>query len=108
MDNWEIFNETLLPSKESFYSNLNMENIDDVDYKHGNNVFKRFKLKYLEEYHDLYVESDTLILVDVFENFRNTCLKVYELDPAHSLSLPGLAWQACLKKTNVKLELLTD
>ena len=108
MDNWERFDETSLPNKESFYSNLNMENIDDIDYRHGNNVFKRFKLKNLGEYHDLYVQSDTLLLADVFENFRNTCLKVYELDPAHFLSLPGLAWQACLKKTNIKLELLTD
>ena len=108
INNWERFNKTLLPSKEFFHSNLNMENIDDIDYRHGNKVFKRFKLKYLGEYHDLYIQSDTLLLADVFENFRNTCLKVYELDPAHFLSLPGLAWQACLKKTNVKLELLTD
>ena len=107
-DNWERFNETSLPNKESFYSNLNMENIEDIDYRNGNNVFKRFKLKYLGEYHDLYVQSDTLLLGDVFENFRNTCFKVYELDPAHFLSLPGLAWQACLNKNNVKLELLTD
>ena len=85
-----------------------MENIDDIDYRHGNNVFKRFKLKNLGEYHDLYVQSDTLLLADVFENFRNKCLEVYELDPAPFLSLPGLAWQACLKKTNIKLELLTD
>ena len=108
MDNWERLNEMSLPSKESFYSNLNMENIDDIDYRHGNNVFKRFKLKNLGEYHDLYVQSDTLLLADVFENFRNKCLEVYDLDPAHFLSLPGLAWQVCLKKTNVKLELLTD
>ena len=108
MDNWERFNETLLPSRESFYSNLNMENIDDIDYRHGNNVFKRFKLKNLGEYHDLYVESDTLLLADVFENFRNKCLEVYGLDPAHFLSLRGLAWQACLKKTNIELELLID
>ena len=108
MDNWEIFNETSLPNEESFYSNLNMENIDDIDYRHGNNVFERFKLKNLGEYHDLYVQSDTLLLADVFENFRNTCIEVYELDPAHFLSLPGLAWQARLRKTNVKLELLTD
>ena len=108
MDNWERFNETSLPNKESFYSNLNMQNIDDIDYRHGNNVFKIFELKNLGEYHDLYVQSDTLLLADVFENFRNKCLEVYELDPAHFLSLPGLAWQACLKKTNVKLELLTD
>ena len=108
MDDWERFNETLLPSKESFYNNLNMENIDDIDYRHGNNVFKRFKLKNLGEYHDLYVQSDTLLLADVLENFRNKCLEVYELDPAHFLSLPGLALQACLKKTNIELELLTD
>ena len=87
MDNWERFNETSLPSKESFYSNLNMENIEDIDYRHGNNVFNKFKLN-SEDYHDLYVQSDTLLLADVFENFRDMCLKEYELDPAHFLSLP--------------------
>ena len=108
MDSWERFNETSLPSKEDFYSNLNMEDIDDIDYRHGDNVFKRFKLENLGQYHDLYMLSDTLLLADVFENFRDMCVKVYELDPAHFLSLPGLAWQACLKKTNIELELLTD
>ena len=90
------------------YSSLNMENVDDIDYRHGNNVFKNFKLKNLGEYHDLYAQSNTLLLADVFENFRNMCIKVYEFDPAHFLSLPGLAWQACLEKANVKLELLID
>ena len=85
-----------------------MESIDDIDYRHGNNVFKRFKLKNLGEYHDLYVQSNTLLLADVFENFRNKCLEVYELDPVHFLSLPGLALQACLNKTSIELELLTD
>ena len=85
-----------------------MENIEDIYYRHGNNVFNKFKLNNLGEYHDLYVQSDTLLLADVFEKFRDMCLKEYELDPAHFLSLPGLAWQACLKKTNVELELLTD
>ena len=108
MDNWESLIKTSLPNKESFYSNLNMENIEDIDYRHGNNVFKIFELKNLGEYHDLHVQSDTLLLADVFENFRNKCLEVYELDPAHVLSLPGLAWQACLKKTNVELESLND
>ena len=108
INNWERFNETSLPSKESFYSNLNMEDIDDIEYRHGNNVFNKFKLNNLGDYHDPYVQSDTLLLADVFENFRDMCLKEYELDPAHFLSLPGLAWQACLKKTNVELELLTD
>ena len=108
MDSWERFNETSLPSKEDFYSNLNMENIDDIDYRHGNNVFKIFKLDNLGDYHDLYVQSDTLLLADVFENFIDMCIKVYKLDPDHFVSLPGLAWQACLKKTNIELELLTD
>ena len=108
MDNLERFNETSLPSKELFYNNLNMENIDDIDYRHVNNVFNKLKLNNLGDYHDLYVQSDTLLLADVFENFRDMCLKEYELDPAHFLSLPGLAWQACLKKTNIELELLTD
>ena len=108
MDSWERFNETSLPSKEDFYSNLNMEDIDDIDFRHGNNVFKGFKLDNLGDYHDLYVKSDSLLLADVFENFRDMCIKVYELDPVHFVSLPGLAWQACLKKTNIELELLTD
>ena len=56
----------------------------------------------------MYVQSDTLLLADVFENFRNMCIKVYELDPAHFPSASELAWQTCLKKTQVKLELLTD
>ena len=94
MDNWERLDETSLPDKESFYSSLNMENIDDIDYRHGN---KKFKLKNLGEYHDLYVQSDTLLLADVFEN---------ELDPAHFLSLPGLAWQACLKKNKCKIRII--
>ena len=97
MDSWERFDETSLPNKEAFYSSLNMENITDVDYN-----------KNLGDYHDLYVQSETLLLADVFKNFRNKCMEIYELDPAHFLSAPGLAWQACLKKTEVKLELLTE
>ena len=108
MDSWEKFNETSLPIKEDFYSHLNMEDIEDIDYRHGNNVFNNFKLNNLGDYHDLYVQSDTLLLADVFENFRDMCINVYELDPVHFLSLPGLAWQACLKKTNIELELSTD
>ena len=92
MDIWEKFNETSLPSKKGFYSKLNMENIDDIDYRHGNNVFKSFKLENLGDYHDLYVQSDPLLLADVFKNFRDMCIKEYELDPVHFLSAPGLAW----------------
>ena len=108
MDGWDKFNEKIIPSKESFYSNLTLENITEVDYKHANNVFKTFELNNLGDYHDLYVRSDTLFLADVFENFRKAFIKNYELDPAHFISLPGLAWKVCLKKTNVELELLTD
>ena len=82
MDSWQRFDETSLPDKEASYSNLNMEDITDTDYINANNVFKKFKLKNLGEYHELYVQSDTLLLADVFENFRNICIKVYELDPA--------------------------
>ena len=112
MDSWERFDETSLPDKEAFYSSLNMEDITDVDCRHAKRVFNGVTLKILNnnlgDYHDLYVQSVILLLEDVFENFRNMCIKVYEPDPAHFLSAPGLACQACLKKTGVKLELLTD
>ena len=92
MDSWEKFNETSLPIKEDFYRHLNMEDIEDIDYRHGNNVFNYFKLNNLGDYHDLYVQSDKLLLADVFENFRDVRINVYELDPVHFLSSPGLAW----------------
>ena len=82
MDDWEKFNETSLPEKEDFYSHLNMEDITDADYVYAKKVCKDFWINNLEEYHDLYVQSDTLLLADVFENFRNICLRIYKLDPA--------------------------
>ena len=94
--------------KKAFYSKLYLEDITDEDYKHAQNVFEEFNIKILGEYHDLYVQSDILLLADVSENFRNECIEIYELDLAHFLSAPGLAWKAYLKKTGVKLELLTD
>ena len=103
MDGWDKFNETSIPNKESFYSNLTMENITETDYIHANKVFKTFKLN---DYHDLYVQSDTLLLADVFEIFRKACIKTYELDPAHFISLPGLAWQACLKKSRSRIRVI--
>ena len=108
MDDWENSNETKLPEKEEFYSNLNLEDITDADYMHAKRVCNYFEIKKLGEYHDLYLESDVSLLADVFENFRKMCLKIYQLDPAKFLSAPGLAWQAALKKTKVKLDLLTD
>ena len=88
MDSWERFDETTLPVKKTFYSELYLEDITDKVYTHAQKVFKEFKLKNLCDYHDLYV---TLLLADVFENFRNKCIEIYELDPAHFLSAPGLA-----------------
>ena len=85
-----------------------MKDITESDYTHVERVCKDFKITNLEEYHDLYVQSDTLLLTDVFENFRNMCLKIYQLDPAKFLSTPGLAWQAAFKKNKVKLYLLSD
>ena len=108
MEDWEKFNEKSLPEKEDFYSHLNMEDITDDDYAHAKRVYEDFESKHLREYHELYVQSDTLLLADVFDKFRNLCLKIYKLDPAKFLSVPGLAWQAALKKTKVKLDLLTD
>ena len=84
-----------------------MEDITDADYAHAKRVCKDFELKNVGEYHDLYVQSDTLLLADAFENFRNGCLKIYQLNPAKCLSPPGLACQAALKKIKVKLDLLT-
>ena len=68
-----------------------MENITETDYIHANNVFKTFRPNNLDDYHDLHVQTDTLLLADVFEKFRKVCIKTYELDPAHFISLPGLA-----------------
>ena len=80
------------------YSKLNLEDITDKDYAHAQKVFKELKLKNLGDYYGLFVQSDTLLLAYVFGNFRNKCIEIYELDPAHFLSPPGLAWQACLKR----------
>ena len=108
MDSWERFTETALPPKESFYSEFNLEDISDEDYVQAQEVWNVFQIKNLGEYHDLYVQSDTLLLSDIFEKFRETCIEIYKLDPAHFLSAPGLAWKACLKKTGRELELSSD
>ena len=108
MDSLEKLKETALPPKEAFYSRLNDGGISDEDYAHAQNVWKTFKMEYFKDYHELYDKVDVLLLADVFENFRNICLKNYELDPAHYYTAPGLAWDAALKVTDVNLELLSD
>ena len=105
MDSWNKFNKTVPLVEDHYYSKLNLKDITKEDLKHVKKVCDTFKIKILGEYHDLYVQSDTALLADVFENFRDKCIKIYGLDPAHFLSAPKLA---CLKKTNVELELLTD
>ena len=100
--------EKQLPPKEEFYSKLNDENISEDDYLHAIRVWDTFECKTLRDYHDLYLKSDVLLLADVFENFRKTCLKHYKLDPAHYYTSPGLAWDACLKETGQQLQLLHD
>ena len=108
MDSLEKLKETTLPPKEAFYSRLNVEDISDEDYAHAQKVWKTFKMEYFKDYHELYNKVDVLLLADVFENFRNICLKNYELDPAHYYTAPGLTWDAALKITGVNLELLSD
>ena len=108
MDSFEKFNKTELPTKEEFYSILSDEHITDEDYQHAKNVWNTFKLQSMGEYHNLYLKSDILLLADVFENFRKTCLQYYKLDPCHYFTSPGLSWDAMLKMTNIKLELITD
>ena len=107
MDSFNKFSEKL-PSKEEFYSQLNDQHISEEDYQHATNVWEVFHLKNMGQYHDLYLKSDILLLADVFENFRKTCLQYYKLDPCHYFTAPGLSWDAMLKMTDIKLELMTD
>ena len=108
MNTLERLKETKLPPKEAFYSKLNNEDISDEDYAHAQKVWRMFKMERFQDYHNLYNKTDVLLLADVFESFRNICIKNYKLDPAHYYTAPGLAWDACLKMTDVKLELLSD
>ena len=107
MDSFDKFNEQL-PVKEDFFSILNNEHITDKDYNHALDVWKTSSILNMGDYHNLYLRSDILLLADVFENFRKTCLEYYKLDPCHYFTSPGLSWDAMLKMTNIKLELMTD
>ena len=107
MDCFDKFNEKL-PTKENFFCIMNNEHISNKDYKHAKTVWETFKLKTMGEYHDLYLKSDILLLADVFENFRKTCLEYYKLDPCHYFTSPGLSWDAMLIMTDIKSELMID
>ena len=108
MNTEEKFNDTKIPPREAFYSKLSGRGITEKDYKHAWNVWNSFKMKTFKEYHELYNITDVLLLTDVFENFRDICLKFYGLDPVYYFTAPGLAWDACLKITDIDLELLSD
>ena len=98
MDSWNRPNETELPSKDKFYSTLNLEDISNDDYAYAINVWNTFNINNLGEYHDLYVKLDTALLADIFGNFRDQHIDTDKLDPAYFLTTPGLSWWACLKK----------
>ena len=87
---------------------LNEEHIKEEEYDFAKEVWEEFRIKNMGEYHDLYLLSDVLLLTDVFENFRKRCMQYYKLDPCHYFTSPGLSWDAMLKMTKVKLELMTD
>ena len=108
IDSIEKFNEPNPPPQKAFFSKLTGRGISEKNYKHVLNVWHTFKIKTFKDYHELYNETDVLLLADVFENFRNLCLKIYGLDPVYYFTAPGLAWDACLKMTNINLELLSD
>ena len=102
------FNDRQLPTIDDFYSKLTDSNISNAEYKHAQLVWESFNMSTMQEYHDLYLKTDVLLLADVFEEFRRMALEHYKIDPAHCFTAPGLSFQACLKMTGVKLELLTD
>ena len=108
MDDFEKFKKQSLPKKTSFFSRLKQEKVSDEDFEHAQKVWKECKLKNMGDFHDLYLKTDVLLLADVMENFRKLCEKHYELDPAHFFTVPGMAWDAMLKMTGIKLELLED
>ena len=108
MDSIEKFNDPSPPPQGAFYSKLSGKGISNKDYNHVWKVWNSFNMKIFLEYHELYNITDVLLLADVFENFRDLCLKIYGLDPVHYFTAPGLAWDACLKITDIELELLSD
>ena len=108
MDCFKKFDQAELPTKEQFYSILNSQHITNVECDHARKVWKTFNLKNMGEHHDLYLKSEVLLLADVFESFRKTCLQYYKLVPCHYFTSPGSSWDAMLKMTNTELELMTN
>jgi len=108
IDCFEKFNETSLPTREKFYNKLNDTHISEEDYQRAVDDWNKNGDKNIGEYHDRYLKGDVLLLADVFENFRDSCLQAYGLDPCHYYTTPGLSWDCMLLKTKVKLDLPQD
>ncbi|CAD6217594.1 GSCOCG00011376001-RA-CDS, partial [Cotesia congregata] len=108
VDSLEKLDVTKLPDKQDFYSRLNDKHISDDDYTFAQKVWDKFNIQTLGEYSDLYLKTDVLLLADIFENFRSSCFKTYELDALHYYTALGLAFSAMVKLTGVQLELLLD
>jgi hypothetical protein len=108
MDSFDKFSEIQLPPQEAFFSNLTNKSISDADYEYAHKIWEKYEIRDLGEYSDLYLKTDVILLADIFENFRNECLKTYRLDPSHYFTASGLSWDAMLLHTEIELELLTD
>lgn len=108
IDSREKLEETELPSKQDFYDNLNECGISNKKYKFAQKVWNTFNIRSMREYTQLYLKTDVLLLADIFENFRDNCIRLYEIDPAHYYTLPGYSWDCMLKHTQVNIELFTE
>lgn len=109
MDSFDKLNETQLPEKKEFYNDLTDCDITDEDYEHAKSVWNTFEsIKTLGNYAENYLKSDILLLTDVMETFRDLSLRIYGLDPCYYYTIPGFSYDAMLKMTKIKLELLKD
>ena len=108
MDSVETFDETSLPSQDSLFNKLSGNPCSDTEYAHATRVWDAFGCQTIADYHDIYLQLDVLLLADVFEKFRRTCLEFYSLEPLHYYSTPGLAWDAALRVSRVDLQLIAD
>lgn len=108
IDSWDKLNEIKLPTIDCFHSRLTDSDITDSEYKFAHEIWNQMGIQNLGEYADLYLKTDVLLLADIFENFRAKCIEIYKLDPAHYFTAPGFSWDAMLRHTDVRIELLTD
>ena len=107
MDSFEKFTKQL-PPKKAFFSQLNETEISEEDFQHARNIWILFQMKTMQEFHGLYLKTDTILLADVFENFRKTCLETYKLEPCWYLTTQSFAWDCFLKVSKVEMKLLMD